>query len=678
MTQEFDLAAALARGVEDRSGAWSFIQGFAAHWAGALGSGDGCAEAELLAAEERLGVRLPAALREAYLLLGHRRDLTSNHDVLLGPTELYVDEAQEALVFRHENQGAASWGILLGSLQEDDPAVFIRTDLADKAAERWEGWLERLSLSFVEIVLSESVQADEELCDFCDADDESIELLEEHCVQLPFPAYPSGEEEPGIRWFLGQDVLLRNDDNAAILARGRTAGDLDRLRELIPGDWLDDGVGMNADEVEVEVELEVDLQVVARVRVSSGRPVGQLACHPRLPLVAGLDSERPAVHVWGCEAGRLHDLGSIGAESRAYGDDAASWDSRERTPVVAWHPDLPLLAVAAEDRVVQWTPAGLSDVEGVPPTARYHSLAFSPDGRTLWASPSSGEGDDTWASSDVLDLAAGTLGTGPRWDTGVAEHPAGGLVATLASDQGATLGLFARVDHKTAPAVMRVLRRALILDADGYEKPIFSADGRHLAMRGNAYGNSLDVFEFPSLQRVLATTLGEPSPGYPYPQEWLEQMRSWSRHNIAFGSQPGVLWVGTPTGTLIEVNVDTLQAVEHDVLGGSPVSGLGATPTGELVIASGGGDLVLLSVRAGSAQTRSTDGDTSPTAAVAAFLDATSEIPDDGDLESHLVITDGARTWESDDLETVTTAATTDPTWLRLQAAINNARAQDE
>src|ERR1039458_1106457 len=80
--------------------------------------------------------------------------------------------------------------------------------------------------------------------------------------------------------------------------------------------------------------------------------------------------------------------------------------------------------------------------------------------------------------------------------------------------------------------------------------------GRHIAIRGNSYDNSLEVFEFPSLDRILAVTLGEPNPGYPYPRQWLEQMRAWSRHNIAFGLQPGVLWVGTPAGTLVEVDLD--------------------------------------------------------------------------------------------------------------------------
>lgn len=248
-------------------------------------------------------------------------------------------------------------------------------------------------------------------------------------------------------------------------------------------------------------------------------------------------------------------------------------------------------------------------------------------------------------------------------------------MATLCSDQGATLGLFARVAPDTAPAAMRVLRRALILDGDGYEAPIFSSDGRHVAIRGNAYENSLEVFAFPALHRVLATTLGEPSPGYPYPPEWLARMRAWSRDNIAFGTRPGVLWAGTPAGTLLEVDLDDQHAVEHDVLAGSPVTALCATRTGELVVANGAGDVVLLSVLTDS---ETAVDDDAPRAAVAAFLDSTSEAPDDGDLWEHLVTTDGTRAWAPDDLATVTTAAPTDPSWLRLQAAVNNARDADQ
>ncbi|MEV6507205.1 hypothetical protein AB0M61_13885 [Streptomyces sp. NPDC051642] len=182
------------------------------------------------------------------------------------------------------------------------------------------------------------------------------------------------------------------------------------------------------------------------------------------------------VHIWDCGAGQLRELGSVSAESSGY-DEAVDRGGAWETPAVAWHPHEPQLMVAGEGRVVRWSPAGPADLNGPPRTACYRSLAFSPDGRTLWATPSSGDEDNPWDSSDVLDPVSGAVGSGPRWDTGIAEHPGGGLVATLRSDQGATYVLFARVDHETAPAAaMRVLRRALILDVDGYETPVFSAD----------------------------------------------------------------------------------------------------------------------------------------------------------------------------------------------------------
>ncbi|MFJ8596963.1 hypothetical protein [Streptomyces sp. NPDC093598] len=134
-----------------------------------------------------------------------------------------------------------------------------------------------------------------------------------------------------------------------------------------------------------------------------------------------------------------------------------------------------------------------------------------------------------------------------------------------------------------------------------------------------------------------------------------------------------MLWVGTSTGTLIEVGIEAPQAVEHDVLAGIPVSAMSRTATGEIVIVDGTGDLLLLPARATSTKAEGADA-TAPQAAVAAFLEAPSEVPDDGDLWAHLVTTDGERTWEPDDLETVATASVSDPSWLQLRAVINSAR----
>ncbi|MEV6302331.1 hypothetical protein AB0M02_23145 [Actinoplanes sp. NPDC051861] len=256
----------------------------------------------------------------------------------------------------------------------------------------------------------------------------------------------------------------------------------------------------------------------------------------------------------------------------------------------------------------------------------------------------------------MIDLDSTTSVTAPmRWDTGVAVHPASGLVATLQSDQGATLIVFARVDPQ---GVMRPQRRALVLDCDGYETPVFSADGRHFAVRGNAYDNSVEVFEFPSLRRVAGLTLGEPSPGYPYPPEWLEEMHSWSRHNLAFGSS---LWIGTPSGSLIECAVDGSVLSERVVCSG--VTALTSLASGELVVAGQEGELVLVEEAASAVPI--------PGESVVSFLAATSDAPDGFTMDTGLSLTDGKQSWEAEDLATVTETTAGDPSWLRIQAAMN-------
>ena len=76
--------------------------------------------AELDDAEQRLGVKLPRALRGYYQLYG-RNWVNGVQDCLRQPSELELRDG--ALVFFDENQGVCFWGIEAEYLSRDDPPV---------------------------------------------------------------------------------------------------------------------------------------------------------------------------------------------------------------------------------------------------------------------------------------------------------------------------------------------------------------------------------------------------------------------------------------------------------------------------------------------------------------------------------------------------------------------------
>jgi hypothetical protein len=325
--------------------------------------------------------------------------------------------------------------------------------------------------------------------------------------------------------------------------------------------------------------------------VAGGSFVERLVCHARLPLIAGLDAARPAVHIWQFGPDGLREHGVVEAGP---GYPPEVWERNQSVPALAWHPHEPDLVVSGAAGLQRWSPDGTRVVAAAPPNAGYRAVAFSPDGETLWASPASSlDESEAWERSDALDLRTGAVRVGPRWDTGVVEHPGGGLLVTLSSDQGATDVLFARPDGND-PAIPRMFRHAIVLDVDGYETPVMSDDGRYLAFRGNAYVESLDVFEFPSLRRVLHTTLGEPYPGYPYPPEWIAEQERWSRHNIAFAPRSATLLIGTAEGEILALDVDSVEVSAHEIVAAAPVSALAVASTGQVVVADRTGRVAVM------------------------------------------------------------------------------------
>ncbi|MDI2125795.1 SMI1/KNR4 family protein [Yinghuangia seranimata] len=219
MTTGFDPRTELAA-IRDTPTALRFIERYAAAWCTAIRPGDGCPEDELLAAEARLGVALPLALRETYRLLGRRADLTSNQDVLLPLDQLRVEG--DVLVYRMENQAVSEWGVLL---DPDDPDPPTATRPCGWRDEQWEPWFDRFSLAAVEMVLFESVLAGDDQCDTLElADVAEYEALKQRYDHLPLPDYGrAGPDDEGSRWYANAETVVWVTEGAWAWARWRDA-----------------------------------------------------------------------------------------------------------------------------------------------------------------------------------------------------------------------------------------------------------------------------------------------------------------------------------------------------------------------------------------------------------------------------------------------------------------------
>lgn len=226
---DLDALAAAVGEQPDRQAAWRFVRAFARDWSRRpLTEADGYAPADLDAAQARLGLPLPAALRDAYQLLGRRPDLTDNQDSLLAPKDLYLDADRGVLVFRVENQSCAYWGIRVTDLDQDDPPVVVRADLVRPTADDWAAWLGRVSVAFVEIVLSEALCADEDLMGWVTPDETGLpEDIAATFRRLPLPEYPISQQ-PGSRWYAHDEIILR-DDRGTAMFRARTEAAFDRF-----------------------------------------------------------------------------------------------------------------------------------------------------------------------------------------------------------------------------------------------------------------------------------------------------------------------------------------------------------------------------------------------------------------------------------------------------------------
>lgn len=77
----------------------------------------------LRAAEKRLGVVLPQALKDYYLVAGRETRFNCAFERLLPPDEWFIDDGK--LVFMEENQIVVLWGVPAATEDLNDPPVYI-------------------------------------------------------------------------------------------------------------------------------------------------------------------------------------------------------------------------------------------------------------------------------------------------------------------------------------------------------------------------------------------------------------------------------------------------------------------------------------------------------------------------------------------------------------------------
>lgn len=232
------MGRAVGPGLGGRRRALEFVDEFATAWTRPLVREDGYGQDVLRSVEEHLGVRLPAALREVYSVLGKRTDLTARQDPLLPPGRLRVDQAEAVLVYRRENQACAEWGVAVTDPRTPgDPPVFVRrTD-----GRTWEPFAVRMSLACAEMVLSE-VLLGAEFMAMCDLSEAPAAAAAQSLYQrVALPDYPLWYDTAVTsRWFAAPGKLLRIDGQGPycwLIAAGQTHNDLKSICAAIPGDW---------------------------------------------------------------------------------------------------------------------------------------------------------------------------------------------------------------------------------------------------------------------------------------------------------------------------------------------------------------------------------------------------------------------------------------------------------
>jgi hypothetical protein len=129
----------------------------------------------LTAAEKRLGLLIPAALRDYYLVAGRDRRFSACQNRFLDPREWNIDK--QRLIFIQENQSAFWWGVSTRNPDADDPPV---SQGMDDEPITWTPAHRKCSVFLAVMLHYQAVNGGFRYCGRADAPDQSDYRFEEN------------------------------------------------------------------------------------------------------------------------------------------------------------------------------------------------------------------------------------------------------------------------------------------------------------------------------------------------------------------------------------------------------------------------------------------------------------------------------------------------------------------
>jgi hypothetical protein len=195
------------------------------------GDPSGFSSTDLKGLEDRIGFRLPTALREGLGQFGTSAGMNAQ-DRFLDPSE--VSRSDGYITFRIENQGVAVWAVR-DDPANDDPPVWVSYG---PTFDVWFDTHNTVSEFFENVVLFETVLAEVRSA-YADVDQDVKAMLEQAGFRRLNTArfYLPNDGEQEERFFGGEGVLIADFASTSIFVAALTEHALEQVLTRAPLNW---------------------------------------------------------------------------------------------------------------------------------------------------------------------------------------------------------------------------------------------------------------------------------------------------------------------------------------------------------------------------------------------------------------------------------------------------------